>query len=118
MPWSVLILLFPRQWVAQKCITRTITSPPKMSLLLEVKSTTALIIKPRLNLFMQMDDLGWYIMSNLWGQMLIQNLNRIVRRPNVIPGQILDCRIQFSRADPQNANSLRDMAKIWSSRSW
>ena len=40
---------------------------------------------------MHMDDLGGYIMSNQQGKMLIQNLNRIVRRPNVMPWQIPHC---------------------------
>ena len=67
---------------------RAITGPLKMSLLLEAKSMPALIIKPRLVLVTHMDDLGWYIMSNQQGQMFVQNLNRIVSKPNVMPGQI------------------------------
>ena len=50
-----------------------------------------LIMKPRLILVTHMDELGWYIMSNQQGQMFIQNLNRIVSKPNVMPGQILYC---------------------------
>ena len=65
---------------------RAITGPPKMSLLLEAKSTPALIIKPRLILLAHTDDLGWNKTSNQQQQMLIQNLNRIVSRPNVTPG--------------------------------
>ena len=42
---------------------KLITGPPKMSLLLEAKSIPALIIKLRLTLVVQTDDLGWYIMS-------------------------------------------------------
>ena len=68
---------------------RAITGPQKMSLLLEVKSTLALIIKPRLILVAHSDDCGWYITSNQQGQMFVQNLNRIVRKPNVTPGQVL-----------------------------
>ena len=60
-----------------------------MSLLLEIKSMLALIIKPRLILLMHTDDLGWYITSNQQEQMFIQNLNRIVSEPNITPGQIL-----------------------------
>ena len=66
-----------------------VTGPPKMSLLLEARSTPALIIKPRLILVACTVDLGWYITSNQQLQMFIQNLNRIVNKPNVIPGQIL-----------------------------
>ena len=67
---------------------RVITSPLKMSLLLEVESTSALIIEPMLILVTHTDDLGGYITSNQQGKMLVQNLHRIVRRPNVTPGQI------------------------------
>ena len=61
-----------------------ITGPPKISLLLEAKSMPALIIKPRLNLVTHMDDLGWYITSNQQEEMFVQNLNRIVSKPNVM----------------------------------
>ena len=57
---------------------RAITGPPNMSLLLEAKSTPALIIKPKLILVTHTDDLGWNITSDQNGQMLIQNINRIV----------------------------------------
>ena len=67
------------------------TSPLKLSLLHQVKSTPALIVKPRLILVMHTDDLGQYITFNQQGQMLIQNLNRIVSRKNVLPRQILYC---------------------------
>ena len=66
---------------------RAITGSPKMSLLLEAKSMPALIIEPRFILVMHTDDLGWwYITSNQQGKMFVQNLNRIVSRPNVTPG--------------------------------
>ena len=70
---------------------RAVKGPPKMSLLLEVESTSALIIEPRCILVIYTDDLGGYITSNQQGKMLIQNLHRIVRRPNVMPGQIPHC---------------------------
>ena len=70
---------------------RAITGTLKMSLLLEAKSMPALIIKSRLILVMHMDDLCWYITSNQQGQMFVQNLNRIVSKPNVTPGQIPYC---------------------------
>ena len=60
---------------------RTITGPPKMSLLLEAKSMPALIIKPRFILVTHTDDLGWYITTNQQGKMFVQNLYRIVRKP-------------------------------------
>ena len=56
---------------------RAVTGPPKMSLLLEVESTSALIIEPRLILVTYMDDLGGYITSNQQGKVLIQNPHRI-----------------------------------------
>ena len=62
---------------------REITGPPKMSLLLEAKSMTALIIKPRLILVTHIDDLGLNITSNQQGQMFIQNLDNIVSKPNM-----------------------------------
>ena len=70
---------------------RAITNPPKMSLLLESKSMPALIIKSRRILVSHTDDLGWYITSNQQGKMFIQNLNRIVRKPNVTLRQFLYC---------------------------
>ena len=65
---------------------RVITGPPNMSFLLEAKSVPALIIKPRLILVAHTDDLGWNETSNQQQQMLIQNLNWIVSRPNVTSG--------------------------------
>ena len=70
---------------------RATTGPPKMSLLLEAKSTPALIIKPSVILVAYMDDLCWYIKSNQQGQMFVQNLIRIVSKQNATPGQILYC---------------------------
>ena len=43
---------------------RAVTGPSKISLLLEVESTSALIIEPRLILVTHTDDLGGYITSN------------------------------------------------------
>ena len=62
-----------------------------MSLLLEANSTPSLIIKPRLILIEHTHDLDWFITFNQQGQMLVQNHNRIVNRPNVMPGQYLYC---------------------------
>ena len=70
---------------------RAVTGPPKMSLLMEVDNTSALIIEPRLILVTCTDDLGGYLTSNQQGKMLVQNLHRIIRRPNVTPGQIPHC---------------------------
>ena len=68
-----------------------ITGPPKISLLLEAKSMPAMIMKQRFILVMHTDDHGCKITSNQQGQMLVQNLNRIVSKPNVMPGQVLYC---------------------------
>ena len=62
-----------------------------MSLLLEAKSMHALIVKPTFILVMNTDDLGWYITSNQQGKMFVQNLNRIVRKPNVAARQFPYC---------------------------
>ena len=70
---------------------RAIRGPPKISFLLEAKSMPALIIKPRLILVTYTDDLGWYITSYQHGQMFVQNLNRIVVKPNATPWQIPYC---------------------------
>ena len=40
---------------------KAITGQQKMSLLLEAKSMSALIIKPRFIIVSHTDDLGWYI---------------------------------------------------------
>ena len=47
---------------------RAVTGPPKMSLLLVVKSTSALIIELRLILVIYMDDLVGYLTSNQQGK--------------------------------------------------
>ena len=70
---------------------RAIMGPPKMGLLLEAKSMPALIIKPGFILVSHTDDLGWYIMPNQQGNMFVQNINRIVRKPNVTPRQFPHC---------------------------
>ena len=48
-----------------------------------------LIIKPRLILDTHTNDLGCYTTSIQQGQMLVQNLNKILRMLNDTPGQIL-----------------------------
>ena len=70
---------------------RAITGPPKMSFLLKAKSMPTLIIKPRFILVTHTDDFGWYIASNQQGKMFVQNLHRIVRKPNVTPRQFPYC---------------------------
>ena len=59
---------------------RVTTGLPNMSLLLEDESMPALIIKPSLILVMNTDALGWNITTNKQGQMLVQNLNRMVSK--------------------------------------
>ena len=53
--------------------------------------TLALIMKPRLILVVHTDNLDLCITSNQQCQMLVQNLNMIVCRPNVMPMQFLYC---------------------------
>ena len=89
---------------------RAITGPPKMSLLLEAKSMPALIIKPNQ---MHTDDLGWNITSNQQGQMLVQNLNRIVSKPNVTPGQILNCTTDCIPVDLMFEENFPTNTQVW-----
>ena len=70
---------------------RAITGPPKMSLLLEAKSMPALISNQGLSLFRTWMTFGWYITSNQQGKIFVQNLNRIVRKPNVMPRRFPYC---------------------------
>ena len=70
---------------------RTITGPPKMSLLLAAQITPVLIIKPGLILVPHTDDLSWYIKSNQLAQMFVQNHYMIVSKPNVTPGKFMYC---------------------------
>ena len=88
-----------------------------MSPLLEAKSMPALIIKPRLFLVMHTDVLGWYMTSNQEGQMLVLNLNRIVSKLNVTPGQIQYCTtdsipidLMFQEIFPTNTQVLNNMS--------
>ena len=92
---------------------RAITGPPKISLLLEAKSMRALVIKPRLVLVTNTDDLGWYITSNQQGQMFVQNLNRIVSKPNITPGQILYCTTDCIPVDLMFQESFPTNTQVW-----
>ena len=92
-----------------------ITGPPKMSLLLEAKSMKALIIKPRLILVVHMDDLGWNKTSHQLQQILIQNLNRIVSRPNVTPGQILYCTTNCFPINMMFKENVPTKTQVWNS---
>ena len=70
---------------------RAIAGPPKMSLLLEPKNMPALNIEPNISTCCAH---GWPWLVHQFkkqGQMFVQNLNRIVRNPNVTPGLILYC---------------------------
>ena len=108
---SLRVSLISSHLTADKLIPvnpRVITGPPKMSLLLKAKSMPSLIIKPRLILVSHMDDLGWYITSNQQGKMFVQNLNRIVRKPNVMPRQFPYCTTDSIPIDlmfPENSYS-------------
>ena len=92
---------------------RAIMGPPKMSLLLEAKSMPTLIIKSRLIPVTHTDDLGWYITSNQQGQMLIQNLNRIVSKPNVMPGLILYCTTDCNPVDLMFQENFPTNTQVW-----
>ena len=58
---------------------RAITGMPKLSLLLEAKSMSALIIEPWRILVAHTDDLGWNKTCSQQQQTLVQNLNRITK---------------------------------------
>ena len=92
---------------------RAITGPPKMSLLLETKSMPALIIKPRFILVTHTDDLGWYITSNQQGKMFVQNLNRIVRMPNVASRQFPHCTTDSIPIDLMFQENFPTHTQVW-----
>ena len=92
---------------------RAITGPPKMSLLLEAKNMPALIIKPKLILLTHTDNLGWYTTSNQLGQMFIQNLNRIVRKPNVMPRQFPYCTTDCILIDLMFQENFPTHTQVW-----
>ena len=92
---------------------RAITGPPKMSLLLEPKSMPAFIIKPRLILVTHMDGLGWYITSNQRGHKFIQNLNRIVSKPNVTSWQIPYCTTDGIPIDCMFHENFHIHTQVW-----
>ena len=84
-----------------------------MSLLLQAISVPTLIIKPWLILVTHMDDLGWYISSNQQGQMFVQNLNRIVSKPNVTPWQIPYCTTDSILIDLMFQENLPTHTQVW-----
>ena len=91
-----------------------------MCFLLKVKSTRALIIKPRFVLAVHMDDLGWFITSNQQGQMRVRNPNTVVGRPNVMPGWILYCttnwitiKLVFQENFPSNTSFEQPAPSKW-----
>ena len=88
-----------------------------MSLLIEAQSLPALIIKPRLILVAHTDDLGWNKTSNQQRQMLIQNLNRIVSRPNAIPGQIMYYNTNCIPIDLMFKENFPINTQVWNSLS-
>ena len=92
---------------------RAITGPPKMSLLLEAKSMPASIIKPRLILVAHTDDLCWNITSKQQGEMFVQNLNRIVSKRNVIPGQILYFTADCISVDSMFEGNFHSYTLVW-----
>ena len=96
---------------------RAITGPPMMSLLLEAKSMPALIIKPRLNLVANTDDLGGNKTSNLQQQMFSENLDRIVSEPNVTSGQILHCTTNCISINLMFKENFPNNTQVWNSLS-
>ena len=97
--------------------SRAFTGPPKMNLLLEVKTMPELVVKPRLILVAHTDDLGWNITSNQQQQMLVQDFNRIVGRPNTTPGQILYCTPNCISIDLMFKENFPSNTQVWKSMS-
>ena len=77
----------------------------------------ALNIKPRFILVMHTDDLGWYITSNQQGKMFVQNLNRIVRKPNVTPRQFLYCTTDSIPIDLMFQENFPTHTQVWDCQS-
>ena len=92
---------------------RAITGPPKISHLLEAKGLPALIIKPRFILLTHTDEVSWYITSNQLGKMFVQNLNRIVRKPNVTPRQFPCCTTSSIPIDLMFQESFPTHTQVW-----
>ena len=92
---------------------RAITGPPQMRFCLEAKIKQALIINPRLILVTHTDDLGWYITSNQQGKLFVQNLNRIVRMPNVMPRQFPFCSIDSISIDSIFQENFPTHTDVW-----
>ena len=81
------------------------------------QSVPALIIKPRFILVMHMDDHGWYITSNLQGTMFLQNLKRIVRKPNVMPRQFPYCTTDSIPIDLMFQGNFPTDTEVWNCQS-
>ena len=96
---------------------RAITGLPKMTLLLEAKIMPALIIKPRFILVTHTADLGWYTTSNQQGKMLIQNLNSIVRKPNVTLTQFPYCTTDSIPINLMFQENFHTHTQVWNSLS-
>ena len=92
-------------------------APPKISLLFKDKSMPALIFKPWLNLVTHMDDNGRYITSTQLPQMLVQNLNRIASKSNVMPGKILHCTTICIPIDLMLKANIPTNTQVWNSLS-
>ena len=97
--------------------SRVITSKPKMSPLLEATCTSALIIKSRLMLVAHTDDLGRGKTSNLQLLIFVQNINRIVSKPNVTPGHILYCTANCIPIDLRFKENFLTNTQVWNSLS-
>ena len=73
----------------------------------------ALIIKPRLILFMHMDDVGYNITFNHQRQMFVQNLSRIVSKLNIMSVQILYCTTDCISVDLMFEENFPTNTHIW-----
>ena len=93
--------------------TRAIRGSPKTSLLLKAKSMPTLIIKSRLILVTHTDGVGWYLTSNQHCQMFVQNLNWIVSKPNITPGQVSYCTADCIPIDLMFQENFPTHTEVW-----
>ena len=73
----------------------------------------ALIIKQRFFFVTHTDDLGWYITSNQQGKTFVQNLNRIVREPNVTLRQFSYCITDSIPIDLMFQENFPTHTQVW-----
>ena len=69
--------------------------------------------KPRLILVTHTDDHGWYITSNQRRKMFVQNLIRIVRKPDVMPRRFPYCITESIPIDLMFRENFPTHTQVW-----